>query len=181
MVWRQGGKCFSICHNSRTQGGHPVKQIGSRLRTNKRKYYFTQCIINLWNSLQSDEVLGTHSLRQMATLSTEHSPPAGHCLPNSVVVSFPRRQEKVGGFFWPQQAGVHGWRAGTGAGFIYCRSSPLGLLASSFRVDIMKILLVNKMLELCVCVCVVAKNKNWKKTTEYIYIYIFTAHSTPYC
>ena len=38
---------FSLSQNTRTQGGHPMKLIGGRSRTNKGKQFFTQHIVKL--------------------------------------------------------------------------------------------------------------------------------------
>uniref|UniRef100_A0A674JCF3 Carbohydrate sulfotransferase n=1 Tax=Terrapene triunguis TaxID=2587831 RepID=A0A674JCF3_9SAUR len=46
---------FFTTHNTRTRG-HQVKLIRSRFKTNKMKYFFTQCTVNLWNSLPEDVV-----------------------------------------------------------------------------------------------------------------------------
>ena len=50
---------FFLSHNSRTQG-HPMKLIGGRFRTDKRKYFFAQCIVLQWNSLPQDVVMATN-------------------------------------------------------------------------------------------------------------------------
>ena len=52
---------FSLTQNSRTRG-HPMKLTGGRSRTNKRKYFFTQHIVKLWNSLPQDVVMATVTL-----------------------------------------------------------------------------------------------------------------------
>ena len=50
---------FSLSQNTRTPG-HPMKLIGGRSRTYKRKYFFTKCIEILWNSLPQDVVMATN-------------------------------------------------------------------------------------------------------------------------
>ena len=42
---------FSLSQNIRTQWGHPMKLMGGSFRTDKRKDFFTQRIVKLWNSL----------------------------------------------------------------------------------------------------------------------------------
>ena len=51
---------FSLSHNTGTQRGHPMKLIGGGFRTDKRKYFFTQCIVKLWNSLPQNVVMATN-------------------------------------------------------------------------------------------------------------------------
>ncbi|CAM4577882.1 unnamed protein product [Lepidochelys olivacea] len=46
---------FITSHNTRTRG-HQMKSICSKFKTNKRKYFFTQHTVNLWNSLPEDVV-----------------------------------------------------------------------------------------------------------------------------
>ena len=50
---------FSLSQNTRTWG-HPMNLIGGRSRTNKRKDFFTQRIVKLWNSLPQDVVMSTN-------------------------------------------------------------------------------------------------------------------------
>ena len=49
---------FSLSHNTRTRG-HSMKLLSSRVRTDRRKYYFTQRVINTWNSLPQEVVAAT--------------------------------------------------------------------------------------------------------------------------
>ena len=51
---------FSLSQNTRTQWGHPMKLVGGRSRTNKRKDVFTQHVVKLWNSLPQDVVMATN-------------------------------------------------------------------------------------------------------------------------
>lgn len=48
-------KFFAPSHNARTRG-HPLKWTGGTDRTDKGKYFFTQHVVNLWNSLPQDIV-----------------------------------------------------------------------------------------------------------------------------
>ena len=48
---------FSLSHNTRTR--HSIKLLSSRVRTDRRKYYFTQRVINTWNSLPQEVVAAT--------------------------------------------------------------------------------------------------------------------------
>ena len=52
---------FSLFQNTRNQWiFHSMKLIGGRFRTNKRKDFFTQCIVKLWSSLPQDVVMATN-------------------------------------------------------------------------------------------------------------------------
>lgn len=48
-------KLFSPSHKTRTQD-HPQKLKGGRFRSNQRRYFFIQHMVNLWNSLTQDVV-----------------------------------------------------------------------------------------------------------------------------
>ena len=50
---------LSLSQNTRMRR-HPIKQIGERSRTNKRKDFFTQCIVQFRNSLPQDVVMATN-------------------------------------------------------------------------------------------------------------------------
>ena len=52
------GKLFSLSLNSRIRG-HPLKLSVGRVRTDKRKYFFTQRVVSLWNSLPQDVVMAS--------------------------------------------------------------------------------------------------------------------------
>ena len=51
------GKFFSLSHNTRTKG-HPLQLSVGRVRRDKRKYFFTQCV-SLQNSLPQDVVMAS--------------------------------------------------------------------------------------------------------------------------
>ena len=52
------GKLFSLSRNTRTRG-HPLKLSVGRVRTDKRKYFFTECVVRLWNVLPQDMVMAS--------------------------------------------------------------------------------------------------------------------------
>ena len=52
------GKLFSLSQNTRTRG-HTLKLRAGRVKTDKRKYFFTQRIVSLWNSLPQDVVMAS--------------------------------------------------------------------------------------------------------------------------
>ena len=49
------GKLFSFSRNTRTRG-HPLQLSVGRVITDKRKYFFTQHVVSLWNSLPQDVI-----------------------------------------------------------------------------------------------------------------------------
>ena len=51
-------RLFSLSHNTRTRG-HPLKLSVGRVRTDKRKYFFTHRVISLWNSLPQEVVMAS--------------------------------------------------------------------------------------------------------------------------
>ena len=51
-----GGKFFSLSCNIRTRG-HPLKLSVGRVRTDKRRYFFNQHFVSLWDSLPQDDSL----------------------------------------------------------------------------------------------------------------------------
>ena len=51
-------KLFSLSYNTRTRG-HPLKWSVGRVRIDKRKYFFTQRVVSLWNSLPQDVVMAS--------------------------------------------------------------------------------------------------------------------------
>ena len=52
------GKLFPLAGETRTRG-HGFKIRGSRFRTELRRNFFTQRVVNLWNSLPSEAVEAT--------------------------------------------------------------------------------------------------------------------------
>ena len=52
------GKLFSLSQNTRTRG-HTLKLRAGRVRTDKRKYFFTKRVVSLWNSLPQDVVMAS--------------------------------------------------------------------------------------------------------------------------
>ena len=52
------GKLFSLSRSTRTRG-HPLRLSVGRVRTDKRKYFFTQHVVSLWNSLPQDVVMAS--------------------------------------------------------------------------------------------------------------------------
>ena len=52
------GTFFSLSHNTRTRG-HPLKLSVGRVKTDKRKYFFTQRVIGVWNSLPQEVVMAS--------------------------------------------------------------------------------------------------------------------------
>ena len=53
-----GGKLFSLSRSTRTRG-HPLRLSVGRMRTGKRKYFFTRYGVTLWNSLPEDMVMSS--------------------------------------------------------------------------------------------------------------------------
>ena len=54
----EAGKLFPLAAETRTRG-HGLKIRGSRFRTELRRNFFTQRVVNLWNSLPSEAVEAT--------------------------------------------------------------------------------------------------------------------------
>ena len=52
------GKLFSLSRHTRTRG-HPLQLSVGRMRTDKIKDLFTQCVVSLWNSLPQDVVMAS--------------------------------------------------------------------------------------------------------------------------
>ena len=52
------GKLFSLSRNARTRG-HPRKWSVGRVITDIGKYFFTQRVVSLWNSLSQDVVMAS--------------------------------------------------------------------------------------------------------------------------
>jgi len=58
---RDAGRTFSMLRKSRSRGGHSLKNKGGGgqpLRTEMRKNFFTQRVVNLWNCLPQKAVGG---------------------------------------------------------------------------------------------------------------------------
>jgi len=54
----KAGELFPLTRETRTRG-HSLKIRGSRFRTELRRNFFTQTVVNLWNSLPSEAVEAT--------------------------------------------------------------------------------------------------------------------------
>ena len=52
------GKLFSLSHNTRTRG-HPLQWSVGRMRTDKRKHFFTKRVVSLWNALPQEVVMAS--------------------------------------------------------------------------------------------------------------------------
>ena len=52
------GKLISLSRNTRTRG-QPLKLSVGRVRSDKRKSFFTQRVVSLWNSLPQDVMMAS--------------------------------------------------------------------------------------------------------------------------
>ena len=73
------GKLFSLSRNTRTRG-HPLTLNAGRVRTDKRKYFFTQSVVSLRNSLLQNVVMAPclDAFKRVLDRFLEEKPIAGY-------------------------------------------------------------------------------------------------------
>ena len=50
------GNCFNVDTNVNQTRGHPLKVVRKCVKTNIRKYFFSNRVVNCWNSLPSKAI-----------------------------------------------------------------------------------------------------------------------------